>query len=201
VKEQPWFQNAYRANNVAYTIALLQFTVLKTGNERKQLDLDAIWERQSISPALSAQIALMARAVFDVLVDPERLRANVTEWAKQEPCWSRVRHLGLRLSQDVIDELFDPASLKYASGGNVQQIGYGVFARTAVLGIPPEQWQHLLNWGREHALLDAAERRVLSTALRIPKFVPSVKECELLWAIRSRLMKEGFEERGRSAVA
>jgi hypothetical protein len=201
VKEQPWFQNAYRANIVAYTIALLQFTVLKTGNERKQLDLDAIWERQSISPALSAQIALMARAVFDVLVDPERLRANVTEWAKQEPCWSRVRHLGLRLSQDVIDELFDPASLKYASGGNVQQIGYGVFARTAVLGIPPEQWQHLLNWGREHALLDAAERRVLSTALRIPKFVPSVKECELLWAIRSRLMKEGFEERGRSAVA
>jgi hypothetical protein len=186
---------------VTYTLALLKFTVLKTGKGRRHLDLGTIWNRQSISSALRAQIALMSRAVFDVLTDPGRPRANVTEWAKQEACWARVRDVAVPLSQAVIDELFDPVLHKYAPGSNVPQVGYGVFARTAVLGIPAGQWQKLLDWGRENALLDVREERVLRSACRMPKFVPIVKECEQLWAVRSRLIKEGFEERGASEYA
>jgi hypothetical protein len=193
VTDLPWYQGAYRANIVTYTLAVLQFTVLKKGKGR-QLDLGEIWERQNVSFALRAQIALTARAVLDVLTDPGRPRANVTEWAKQEACWERVRGAAAPLSQAVIDELFDPITRKYAQGSNVQQVGYGVFARTAVLGIPPGQWQKLLDWGGARALLGAREERVLTSACRIPKFVPSVKECEQIWAIRSRLVKEGFAE-------
>jgi hypothetical protein len=146
VTDQPWFQKAYRANIVTYTLALLKFTVLKTGMGRKHLDLGGIWDRQSISPALRLQIASMTRTVFDVLTDPARPKANVTEWAKQEACWARVRDGFVPLSQAVIDELFDPVVHKYAPGSSVPQVGYGVFARTAVLGIPTGQWQKLLDW-------------------------------------------------------
>ncbi|KQV34478.1 AIPR family protein [Massilia sp. Root335] len=191
VTDQPWYQGAYRANIVTYTLALLQFTVLRKGKGR-QLDLGEIWDCQSASPALRDQIAVTAQAVLAVLTDPGRPRANVTEWAKQEACWEQVRDMAVPLSPAVIDELFDPISRKYGPGSNVQQVGYGVFARTAVLGITPGQWQHLLDWGREQSLLDAREERVLMSACRIPKFVPSVKECEQVWAIRSRLIKEGF---------
>jgi hypothetical protein len=193
VKEQPWYQGAYRPNIVTYTLAVLQFTVLKNGKGR-QLDLSEIWERQSVSPALEAQIALTALAVFGVLTDPDRPKANVTEWAKQEACWERARDAAVPLSQAMIDELFDPIVRKYTSGNNVQQVGYGVFARTAVLGIRPGQWHKLLGWGGERALLDAREERMLRSAGRIPKFVPSVKECEQIWAVRSRLINEGFTE-------
>lgn len=200
VTDQPWYQGAYRANIVTYTLAVLQFTVLKKGKGR-QLDLGEIWERQDVSPALREQIAVTALAVLAVLTDPGRPRANVTEWAKQEACWERARDAAVPLSQAVIDELFDPIARKYAPGSNVQQVGYGVFARTAVLGIPSGQWQKLLDWASEKALLDVREERVLRTACRIPKFVPSVKECEQIWAIRSKLIKEGFEEQDESAVA
>lgn len=200
VTDQSWYQGAYRANIVTYTLAVLQFTVLKKGKGR-QLDLGEIWERQDVSPALREQIALTARTVLAVLTDPGRPRANVTEWAKQEACWERVRDAAVPLSQAVIDELFDPIARKYASGSNVQQVGYGVFARTAVLGIPAGQWRKLLAWGKVHALLDAREERALMSACRIPKFVPSVKECEQIWAIRSRLIKEGFEERNEAEYA
>lgn len=200
VTDHPWYQGAYRANIVTYTLAVLQFTVLKKGKGR-QLDLGEIWERQDVSPALREQIAVTARAVLAVLTDPGRPRANVTEWAKQEACWERARDAAVPLSQAVIDELFDPIARKYAAGSNVQQVGYGVFARTAVLGIPSGQWQKLLDWGTMKDLLDAREDRVLRTACRIPKFVPSVKECEQIWAIRSRLIKEGFEEPSESEWA
>ncbi|MDY0963952.1 AIPR family protein [Massilia sp. CFBP9026] len=193
VKAQPWFEGAYRANIVTYTLAVLQFSVLKNGKGR-QLDLGEIWEHQRISQPLCDQIAKCARAVFGVLTDPHRPRANVTEWAKQEACWERVRDAAAPLSQEVVDGLFDPVSRKYASGAGVQQVGYGVFARTAVLGIRPGQWQAMLDWGTAQGLLDAREVRLLRTACRIPKFVPSVKECEQIWSIRSRLVREGFAE-------
>jgi hypothetical protein len=193
VNEQPWYRGAYRANIVTYSLAVLQFTVLKNGKGR-QLDLGEIWERQSVSLALSAQLALTARAVFGVLTDAERPTANVTEWAKKDACWERVRDAAVPLTQQVIDELFDPTVRKYTSGSGVQQVGYGVFSRTAVLGIRPGQWQELLDWAAQRELLDSREQRALKSACRIPKFVPSVKECEQVWAIRSRLFKEGFEE-------
>ena len=200
VTDQPWYQGAYRANIVTYTLAVLQFTVLKKGKGR-QLDLGEIWERQDVSPALREQIAVTARAVLTVLTDPGRPRANVTEWAKQEACWERARDAAVPLSQAVIDELFDPIARKYAPGSNVQQVGYGVFARTAVLGIPSGQWQKLVDWGTMNDLLDVREERMLRSAYRIPKFVPTVKECEQIWAVRSRLIKEGFEERGEGEYA
>jgi hypothetical protein len=200
VTDQPWYQGAYRANIVTYTLAVLQFTVLKKGKGR-QLDLGEIWERQDVSPALREQIAVTARAVLAVLTDPSRPRANVTEWAKQEACWERARDAAVPLSQAVIDGLFDPIARKYAPGSNVQQVGYGVFARTAVLGIPAGQWQKLLDWGKTNGLVDAREERALISACRIPKFVPSVKECEQIWAVRSRLIKEGFDQRGETEYA
>jgi hypothetical protein len=202
VKEQPWYTGSYRPNIVTYALALLQFTVLKNGKGR-QLDLGEIWEHHTVSPALCEQIARSARVAFDTLTDPGRPKANVTEWAKQEACWERARDAAIPLSQAVIDGLYDPIARKYAvtSGNSVQQVGYGVFARTAVLGIRPGQWQQLLDWGGTRSLLDLKDKKLLGIACRIPKFVPSVKECEQIWAVRSRLVKEGFFEEGERAGA
>jgi hypothetical protein len=195
VKEQPWYTGSYRPNIVTYALALLQFTVLKNGKGR-QLDLGVIWDRQTVSSALCEQLARSARVAFEALTDPGRPKANVTEWAKQETCWERARDAAIPLSQAVIDGLYDPIARKYmnTSGNSVQQVGYGVFARTAVLGIRPGQWHELLDWGGTRELLDVREKKLLGIASRIPKFVPSVKECEQIWAIRSRLVKEGFAE-------
>jgi hypothetical protein len=200
VAAQPWYQGAYRPNIVTYTLAVLQFTVLKSGKGR-QLDLDEIWANQCVPESLSAQIAEIAKAVFGVLTDPTRPRANVTEWAKQEACWERARDAAVPLSQDVFDQLVDPIARKYAEGSGVQQVGYGVFARTAVLGIRSTQWEELRQWGDRQALLDAREMDLLRSACRIPKFVPSVKDCERIWSIRSKLIKQGFEESGERAKA
>ncbi|KQN74731.1 hypothetical protein ASF04_26165 [Duganella sp. Leaf61] len=191
VKQQPWYTGAYRPNIVTYTLAVLQFTILKSGKGR-QLDLEAIWNAQAVPPAVSSQMIAIAGTVFNVLTSPSRGKTNVTEWAKSEACWERAREVVVPLSDAILNEMVDPIAKRYTDAGALSQIGYGVFARTAVLGVNTEEWELLREWGGQKALLDAKDAALLRTASRLPKFVPSVRECERIWAVRSRLIKHGF---------
>ena len=90
VTAQPWYQGGYRANVVAYTIAKLAHHL----DRRKcSLDFQRIWKSQSISERLRETLVVAASAVHKVIVDPPTTHRNVTEWAKQPACWSRVARL------------------------------------------------------------------------------------------------------------
>lgn len=193
VKEQPWYQGAYRPNIVTYSVAMLQYLVIKYGKSR-EIDLENIWDTQTVSTEISIQLALIAKSMFDVLTNPARAKANVTEWAKMEACWNSAREMVIPLNPDVFDQLIDPAMRKYARGDSLpaQHVGYGVFARTAVLGVDPRDWDNMREWGTEKNLLRPRELELLRMAVRIPKFLPGVKDCEKIWDIRSKLIKSGF---------
>ena len=74
---------SFRANIDAYTVSSL--ARLTEG----RLSLDAIWQRQGLSPELSAWIADLARSVDNVLRATAGPRM-VSEWAKKEECWAAV---------------------------------------------------------------------------------------------------------------
>ena len=94
VSAQPWYAGGYRANIVAYSIALLAHVL-----ERSSLSLDheRIWTDQQISAALSETMAQVSSLVNDTLTGPDRGLANVTEWAKKEACWNSIRALAPRV--------------------------------------------------------------------------------------------------------
>ncbi len=74
----------YRRNIVTYALARLAHA---TGH---RLDLDAIWAAQSTPPAVDDAIESLAHVAFEVLTDPARPAANVTEWAKRPGCWEAM---------------------------------------------------------------------------------------------------------------
>lgn len=198
VAQQQWYQGAYRPNIVTYSLALLQFTVLMKGRGR-QLDLNHIWSTQQIPDSLSTFLELLTATVFKVLTDPGRPKANVTEWAKAEGCWDAVRERAPALSAEVYALLEDPATARArdadAAMGN--QIGYGVFASTAVKGIDAAVWSDLLQWGCSQELLNPMEVKLLRSATRLPRFAPTLPECEKIWSLRTRLIRRGY---GRAAA-
>ena len=103
VAEQPWYQGGYRANVVAYTIAKLAHDVDQRG---EAINFDRIWRAQGLSPGLREALTIGAKAVHEVIVNsPEGMR-NVTEWAKQQACWSRVMGLDVEW----------PEALKFRTG-------------------------------------------------------------------------------------
>jgi hypothetical protein len=80
---------AFQANIVAYTISML---AVRYGD---MFDLGRVWDRQSVSPQLLAQVAIWAREVNDVLHGTADGRM-VSEWAKKAECKQAV--LGRRFS-------------------------------------------------------------------------------------------------------
>jgi len=89
---------AFRANIDAYTVASLSRLV------GDRLSLEAVWQRQGLSPELSAWIADLARAVDAALRTSAGARM-VSEWAKKDECWTAVSAARLPAAPPGIPEL------------------------------------------------------------------------------------------------
>lgn len=89
---------AFQANVAAYTVSILSERI---GN---RLDLDRIWQNQSISGRLHEQIQIWAREVNDVLHQSANGRM-ISEWAKKAECWEAVLQAPLSDPLDGITEL------------------------------------------------------------------------------------------------
>ena len=102
VSDQPWYQGGYRANIVAYAIAKTAHDVIERG---RVVDFQRIWRQQALGPAIKEALAVVAEAVHDILINPSPGISNVTEWAKKQACWARVRELGVAWPAAFLDDL------------------------------------------------------------------------------------------------
>ena len=75
---RPMFQ-AFQANVVAYTVAVLG------RNHGAKFDLSRVWDRQSLSPELLAQLSAWAREVHEILQGTAGGKM-ISEWAKKKEC-------------------------------------------------------------------------------------------------------------------
>jgi hypothetical protein len=193
VTRQPWYQNGYRANIVAYTIALLP-VLIKSKVPGKELDLKSIWARQGISTSLDNQLALIAKAVFKVIVSPSQGFQNVTEWCKKEICWQRVRDQDVQLDRSFIRELIgkDEVRTVQKEAKTQQHIHSGIEAQTTVVNLGAVYWSNLSEWGRRNKLLSSNDEKLLKIATGIPGKIPTDWQSVALLAILQRMEEEGF---------
>ena len=89
---------AFQGNVTTYTVSVLS---RKIG---RSLDLDRIWQEQSISERLGEQIQAWAREVNDVLHATSEGRM-ISEWAKRAECWNAVAAVSLSQPLAGIPEL------------------------------------------------------------------------------------------------
>lgn len=87
VTAQSWYSGGYRANIVAYSLALL------ARSQREGLfgvDFETVWFAQGTSQELDSEIARLSKIARDHLYDPPSGITNISEWAKREACWDRL---------------------------------------------------------------------------------------------------------------
>jgi hypothetical protein len=187
------YQGGYRANIVAYTIAkfahLIQFE--GTGDA---FDFKACWTRQSLSPAIESQLTSIAYEVFEVIVSPDGGLQNVTEWAKNEVCWSRVQGLHIPLQKELAKELVgreDDRAVKRTAEAQ-QTIITGIQVQMTVVNVGPEYWKQLQTWANVRSLLSPEEESFVALASGMPRKLPSEKQSARLLQIRAKVELEGF---------
>ena len=191
VSRQPWYSGGYRANIVAYSISKLAHDVEAN---KMSVDYGLIWQNQALSRAMQLSLERVTKYVYDVLIDPPSGISNVTEWAKKQACWARVRAIELVWPKDFLDELIsvDDQVVEARRGRSDQRMLDGVEAQISVTNAGSAFWSEVLAWGRERKLLTHAEMGVLSLASRIPAKLPSAAQSVRIVQTLRRLQENGF---------
>jgi hypothetical protein len=195
VSAQPWYNGGYRANIVAYTIALLAEVCSKRG---QAFDFIRVWNHQDITPATVQAIEITAKLVHDDIMNPMGSISNISEWCKREACWQRLQGqtdvlmdlLPARFFAELISahEVEDEAR----SAVKTQKMQNGIEAQKAVFEIPSETWAHILQQGQERGLYSPKEVGVLQVATRIPEKIPTEKQSFVLLEILEKAKLEAI---------
>ena len=193
VGKQAWYQGGYRANIVAYTIAKLAHLVQFNGIG-KVLDFKALWNRQSLTPAIEQQLLIIAERMFAVIVAPEGGFQNVTEWCKKELCWQRARDITIPLLQELGNELTarGEEAIAKKEAETEQTLTTSIQIQTLVFELGPKYWSGLQTWARSEKLLSSSDDSIVTVATSMPRKIPTEKQCARLAEIKRRMEEEGF---------
>lgn len=145
----------YRANIVTYTLAYLAH------HTAHRIDLERIWREQDMSQALTDAIVDVSHEVHKVLTNPPG-GANITEWAKKEACWDRVRQLDIGVPATLETELISLQKSRKAKPVT------GIEAPDEqerklieeVAAVPGETWFELSHWAKETDNLQSWQRAI-----------------------------------------
>lgn len=83
-----WYRGDYRAQIVAYGLAMLLHGARRSGHEP---DWNALWNAQAISSELEDAMKASAVLAQTVILTLPTGTTNVGEWAKKDACWERAR--------------------------------------------------------------------------------------------------------------
>jgi hypothetical protein len=167
---------AYRANAVAYTVSLLSHKTIG------RIDLQSIWQNQSVSDALAdTMYTWMPEIVKEIEVSADG--RNITEWCKKEECWRTIQTMDVEVPRELQNELAEGQALPTV-GSNSGQRGEGLshldrenIAKTMQLS--GEEWLAIHKWATEsgmHSVMSGIALSLSGYAANDWMKVPSSKQ-------------------------
>lgn len=195
VSAQSWYNGGYRANIVAYTLAVLGDI---TKRRKGRVDFLGIWNAQKVDPVFESAIAVVSGVVNDDIIRPPIGISNISEWCKREACWTRIQvridDVEKLLPPEFYDRLvaLDDQVADVRSARQVQKIDNGIEAQRQVLTVPAREWARIHQALLERNLLTPKEAGVLKIAMQIPAKLPTEKQCVALLGVLDRGRTEGM---------
>ncbi len=195
VSAQPWYQGGYRANIVAYTLAMVSEY---TKSRKRSVDFMQIWKKQELTPATVSALEAISEFVSEEISSPPDGISNISEWCKKDACWTRLQgklsELDTLLPQKFVNELISLEKVKeeVVDAKKTQKVDNGIEAQTRVLQISGEQWADILEEGSAKNIFTPKEMGILSTATKIPTVIPSEKQSMILVDVLGKAELEGI---------
>ncbi|QIK70268.1 AIPR family protein [Erysipelothrix sp. HDW6C] len=189
VSNQEWYKEikAYRANIVAYSIALLSNHAKKV---KLEIDLNRIWMNQSLFSELESQLEVTTLEVYNFLTRDDRLTQNVTEWAKKDEAWKRAKAYSWTFNDSFNNTLLTKEIIKPkdVTESTVDSMNF-VVNKDLNLWIAAKEWgiKYLYLTPKDEAMLDMA------IALHTRGKVPTDKQFNEIVSVYNSLVNKGME--------
>lgn len=194
VSAEPWYNGGYRANIVAYAIAVIEQLCKRT---EKAVDFQKCWNTQEVYPELADALRKAAKFVNDDISYPPQGISNISEWCKKDSCWDRILGNICALESDLSTDFFetlvglDEQKAEQKQAKKTQQIDDGIDAQRRVLEVPPQKWSRIRQVGIEKRFLSEKEVGIIRIAEQIPQKIPSEKQSEILVDVLAKASSEG----------
>lgn len=196
VTHQPWYEQGYRANIVTYSIALL-YELVKLQFPGKEVDMQIIWNRQSVPEAITNELVNITEVVFKTITDPKRETINVTQWCKREACWTKIKNNKISISKEIAKVLVDKTESQSAEkeARKDQKLISGVEAQTKVLEYGSENWKSVMEFVLVKKLItvEAEGFTALKVAIQIPMKLPNSYQSIKLLELLDKAFSEGYK--------
>ena len=195
VSTQPWYNGGYRANIVAYTIAIISDTCRR---RKKYVDFLDIWKTQSLPSTLVETLEVAAKFANDGIVHTPSSISNVTEWCKKDACWtglqSKIGELESSFPSGFWDSLISHAEqeAKMKDAKKTQKIDTGIDAQRRAVEIGAGRWKKISQWLLEKKAISSKEMGILKIAQQIPDKIPTEKQSVVLMDILEKARAEGL---------
>jgi hypothetical protein len=142
---------SYKAQVVAYTLALLSFRTAR------RFDFDLVWNGQAVPDEWLSFFDSLVDRVHPVVATPVG-GANVTNWYKSEDCWRAVQKLDFPL----------PAALQALASGSTEQAMAGIEVPTEdeeaeitwARSLPADVWFGISAWAKKTDSLASWQRSI-----------------------------------------
>ena len=151
---------SYKANIVAYTVALLSF---RSGG---QFDLMYVWAQQRLSAGLEQLLQRWTHVVADAIRDSAGER-NVTEWCKKPDCWRDVKLAPAPMPDVMPSELHKVVieGGRWGEPGTETRVAMDADDLDAIAKCrttDASDWIRILEWASESGRLDGRQRELVS---------------------------------------
>ena len=196
ISQSGWYESGYLANITTYTVAKLAREIDRQAPGSK-FDFQRVWSNQQISDWTRETALEIGERVLAELLHPNRTVLNVTEWAKREECWNRIKDAPITLPTPFLAELegSDRRASRARDAAAVQKVDDGIAAQTAVLAVSAQFWEALGKYARESRIGTAADFGILRVATT-PGKLPSERQAARLLALKATAEARGFTGAG-----
>ena len=197
ISKADWYEAGYLANLTTYAIAKLSYEISQDPRA-EPFDLLRIWQAQSVGSATLNEAVTLAQLVLKVLTGPDRLVVNITEWAKRESAWTRLKVVEHRLSDAFILECL-PVRLN--SAGEVAitvpaRFPADMSERAHVQDVESSTWLSIQRFLASNSRLTGPDARLLKEVLPTATRMLDMDVARGLLRLYVKALNDGWRENG-----
>lgn len=196
VKHAAWYDGGYKAQVNTYTLSWL-FYLIQKDYPQYAFNFRDVWNKQRVSDELKIQLESLAEKVFYHLTNPNRLVQNVTEWAKREDCWKKLKEMDFQLSPALVRWLVPKEAVsEQEKDAKVEQKEISkanAMIQVANYGI--ENWKKVQKWGIENNIFSATDLSFLKAAIAMEKGkFPTDRQCVKILGVLQKARDESYPD-------
>jgi hypothetical protein len=174
----------------------MQWPRFHDANQGKEvLDLDTIWRRQEVPPALVRALLIAAAEANYIITHPPQGVRNMSEWAKQQACWSGLQNRNLVYDRDFRNclVLAENAESAVREGRAKKTMTDGINAQVQVVKLGSGFWGNVLEGARARQDMTPKELGILQVCASIPQRLPTDAQSKAALDVLARIRGDGVE--------